>query len=215
MQPVGTTYDDEVARHERLIASLARRPPPWKLQRALQDVVELWQPPDHMHYCLGGRVHWRVRPSAHAVAVVAVFHARERAEVRRLVLGAIRYGGPHGLEARDAVAAGLVDAEVLVRIAAARAAADLRLGPVLIEVLLRRLDDAVWTVRWNAALALGRTVLRPKAADVLLASQPAPAREHAFYEWVGCIQPFADLDAARERLASLGDPHKFQLAREA
>jgi hypothetical protein len=214
MPRLRTTYDEEFARHERLIAALARRPAPRKLQRALEDVVDLWRPPDHWHSCMGGWVHWRVRPSAHGVAVVAAYHASERADVRRLVLGALRYARPYTPETAAAVAAGLVDEQVLVRIQAARAAADLKLGGTFLGILAGRLNDAVWTVRWNAALALGRTAMRTTALDALLASQPPPAK-HGFHEWVGCALAFADLPAVRDRLASLGNPEALVAAREA
>lgn len=202
MRPDGTTYEGEIARHDRLIAALARRPPPRKLQRALEEIGDLWQPPDHLRSCMGGRVHWRVSPSDSAVSVVSAYHTSDRPDVRRLVLGALRHAEPHGSAAVNAVAAGLDDAHALVRIQAARAAANLQLGELLVDPLTRRLDDVVWTVRWNAARALGRTARRATALAALLASQPAPAR-HAFHEWVECVEGFADLPAARERLASL------------
>jgi hypothetical protein len=125
MRPAGTTQDAEIQRHDRLIAALARRPPLRRLQRALEDVGALWAPPEHFMTCLGGRVHWRVPPSAEAVAVVAAHHTSDLIRVRRAVLVALRHAGPHGQLAAGAVAAGLADPDSLVRLHAARTAAAL------------------------------------------------------------------------------------------
>jgi hypothetical protein len=205
MRPAGTTRDAEVERHARLIALLARRPPIWKLQRGLDAVGDLWRPPDHHMFCLGGWVHWRVQPSADAVAVVAAHHASDRPDVRRAVLVALQHAAPHAREAANAVAAGLADGDALVRIHASRAAETLRLEEALREALTARLEDPVWAVRWHAARAIGRTAQRPHALAALLASQPKPAHRH-FQAWVDCVETFADLTAARERLATLFSP---------
>jgi HEAT repeat protein len=199
----GTTREQEVDRHDRLIAALARRPAIAKLQRSLDAVADLWSPPDHLHSCMGGRVHWRVQPPHEAVTIVAAHFDDPRADVRRAVLVALRYASPHGEQARAAIDAGLADPHACSRIAAARAAASLELGRALTEPLSRRLDDPTWTVRWYAAAALATTDLRPAAIDALLKSEPrASAHELLVDDWIACARPFEDSPAVAERIAA-------------
>lgn len=156
MRPYETTHADEIARHDRLIALLERRPSIRKLQRALDSIGELWAPPDYLHSCFVG-VHWRVQPSRQAVTVVAAHHDHHKLGVRRATFVALRHAIPHGPECAAAIGVGLRDPDVIIRILSARAAAALGLGDALRVELERSLADPVWTVRWNAALALSQT----------------------------------------------------------
>lgn len=203
VRPAGTTYDDEHRRHDRLIASLQRRPPIGRLQRAIDAVAELWRPPDHRHSCLGGSVHWRVKPTVEAARIVAAHHGDRRVHVRSAVLTALRHAVPHGHAVAGAIAAGMADPDGLIRIHAARSLADLDLGHVLLAVAAGHLDDPIWLVRWHAARALAVTDLRDRAVGALLASQPRTGCVQ-LQAWTTALEAFSDRHEVRQRLASLG-----------
>ena len=194
------THADEVARHDRLIELVARRPATRKLQRAIDAIGEIWRSPDHLQTGLGGYVHWRVEPSLEAIQIVAAHHRDSRAHVRRAVFVALSHGAPHGRAVTAVISAGLADEDGLVRVHAARAAAALDIGEEVTDELSERLTDPVWTVRWNAALALSRTARRADAAATLLASEPLPAQAG---EWATCARAFQDVAAIDQRLRLL------------
>jgi hypothetical protein len=202
MRPYETTHADEIARHDRLIERMARRPSIRKLQHALDSVCELWAPPDYLRTCLGGYIHWRVQPSKQAVTTVAAYHAHSELGVRRATYVALRYAAPHRQESAAAIGVGLRDPDVIIRIQAARGAAALSLGDLLRVELERSLADSVWTVRWNAALALGRTDARTNVAAVLLNSQPAVSHR-SFHKWSEHAKTFEDVPEVRHTLEML------------
>lgn len=193
MRPQGTTRDDETRRHDQLIRLLARRPPIRRVQRALDALVDLWRAPDHLYFCLGGAVHWRIRPAAQDVAIVAAHFLDARPDVRRAVLVALRHVDAHADEARPAVRGGLGDADPVLRIHAARAARPVDDADALTEALVRCLDDEVWTVRWYAARALSRGRHRARAHAALLASRPV-GDEVVVSPWVECLRAFEGTD---------------------
>jgi HEAT repeat protein len=202
MRPCDTTHADEISRHEHLIELLARRPAIRKLQRALESVGELWASPDYLRSCLGGYVHWRVQPSKQAVTTVAAYHNYKEIGVRRAAYAALRHAAPHKQESVRAIVAGLRDLDVIIRIQAARAAVALGLENSHRVEIERSLADPVWTVRWNAALALSRTDARASVASVLLNSQPAQSHP-SFHEWVKHAKTFVDVPEVRHRLQML------------
>lgn len=201
MRPWQTTYEDEVARHGRLIALVDRRPPIRKLQRAVDSIAELWSPPDHRFHSLGGRVHWRVRPTRDAVAVVARHCDDPRVGLRHAVIAALVHASPHGDVGSAAIARGLAEDDIRLRILAARAAASLALGDALAHLLAPRLVDPIWTVRWHAAAALARTAHRDAAIAALLRSEPR-VQEFGGDHWTDCARAFADEPAVMQRVAA-------------
>lgn len=70
---------------------------------------------------------------------------------------------------------GLVDPEVVVRIAAARAAWMIGAGAQIEAELVGLLDSPTWTLRWYGAAALAGTAQRERATAVLVASFPERA----------------------------------------
>jgi hypothetical protein len=209
MRPHHVTREDEAARLSHLIQLLLRRPPIRKLQSTLEAVGAIWSPPDHLGSMKG--VKWQVRPTADQVAAVAAHHASELVEVRRRVLVALQHATPHADQAARAARAGLMERDALLRISAARAAANLGLGHALFEPLVACLADPVWTVRWNAARALAPTDARPAAIDALLRSRlPRPETDHERWlflvdgEWVRCALEFCSDAAVRAELLELG-----------
>lgn len=193
---------DAEVRVARLLERLARPVPPRKLQHIVEQLAAFWRGPAHLHFCVGGRSYWQVLPTAHAVFGVAA-HARARCvEVRRAVACALAAAASYSEIPAAGLLALLADEHALVRLPAAQAASTYPPCEALRIILLDRLADPVWTVRWYAAAAVGRLGELDRAAATLLASEPPPGRHHA--AWVTAAQSVQPAPAVlRERLAAL------------
>jgi hypothetical protein len=141
--------DERIARYlGRLAAGTAGR----KAQFFLESIASAWAP--ELQSCLG-RSKWHVAASADDVATVAAEAGPDRATPLRVAaLAAIAQAGEHARVGADAVRVGLGDGERRVRLAAARAAAEAKLGDVVGRELRNVLADDVWAVRWHAARGL-------------------------------------------------------------
>jgi HEAT repeat protein len=167
----GTTRDEVSARLAEALARIAR-PRPRKLQRDLDRIGMIWSPPEHLHTCLGGWVHWQVPARAEQMAAV-VAHCRDpRPDVRRAVMVALAAATPHVPFAAEALVAGLRDPDRTVRINAARALASHPPWGPLRDHVLRALGDPLWTVRWYAAVAIAHYGDVATACVVLCSTVP-------------------------------------------
>ncbi len=147
-----STQQDADARIARYLDRLARGTAGRKAQFFLESVASAWAP--ELKSCLG-RTKWHVSPSARDVATVAAEAACDRSTSRRLAaLAALAHAADHARGGADAVRAGLADGERRVRLAAARAAAEAKLGDIVARELRNVLADDVWAVRWHATRAL-------------------------------------------------------------
>jgi HEAT repeat protein len=145
---------------------------PRKIQYFLDGLAGVWSPPESLHYCLGGSVHWQVPASAEGVEQVARFVADERPGVRHAAVAALRRA--------------LADEDARVRLLAGRAASGLGLGQALRGVLERAGTDPVWTVRWYAARAL-LAIDVDLACKLLVSSAPRPGSA-AVETWLACAR---------------------------
>jgi HEAT repeat protein len=159
---------------------------PRKIQYFLDGLAGVWSPPEFLHYCLGGSVHWQVPASAEGVEQVARFVADERPGVRHAAVAALVNAGVHGQVAAAGLRRALADEDARVRLLAARAAAGLGLGQALRDDLERTGADPVWTVRWHAARAL-LAVDVDMACKLLVSSAPRPGSA-AVETWLACAR---------------------------
>ena len=193
--------DERIARYlGRLAGGTAGR----KAQFFLESIASAWAP--ELKSCLG-RTKWHVAPSADDVATVAAEAARDRPTPRRLAaLAALAQAGEHARAGADAVCAGLADGERRVRLAAARAAAEAKLGDVVGRELRNVLADDVWAVRWHAARGLVARAYDAELgalARMLVTTTPRGGMSlTAWAQAVGALRPrcriagqSADLDA--------------------
>lgn len=129
----------------------------------LETVAWAWGP--ERRSCFDGVKH-RVVPTRDDVALVASYGGASRpAAVRIAVLAALAQAGPLAEAGLDAIREGLAASDRRVRLTAARAAAEAKLGDALGRELRGLLGDEVWAVRWYAARALA-----PRAYDGELGS---------------------------------------------
>jgi hypothetical protein len=141
--------DERIARYmARIEGGTAGR----KKQFFLDSIASAWGP--ELKSCLGRtKFHVAVRPDE--VVMVAAEAAPVRpVGVRISALCAIAQSGEHAHLAVLAVREGLADGERRIRLAAARAAAEAKLGDRVGRELRNVLSDDVWAVRWHAARAL-------------------------------------------------------------
>jgi hypothetical protein len=187
--PAGTTRDQVAARLGRALARIAR-PSPGKLQRDLDLIGMIWSPPEHLHTCLGGWVHWRI-PAEPDPMLVVTTHCRDpRPDVRRAVVVALGAATPHVPFAAEALTAGLRDPAFAVRINAARALAAHPPWAPLRDHVVRALGDPLWTVRWYAAVASACYGDVATACAVLCATRPD--RETWWHDaWLECAARIA------------------------
>ncbi|MBX3190793.1 MAG: hypothetical protein KF819_27595 [Labilithrix sp.] len=141
--------DVRIARYlGRLAGGTAGR----KVQFFLETIAWAWAPA--RLWCFKG-VKWRVTPSLDAVTTVARYAATDHSVlVRAASLAAVAQAGDAASAASEAVRLALADPSRRVRLAAARAAAEARLGESLGRELRASLADEIWAVRWYAARAL-------------------------------------------------------------
>lgn len=143
--------EERIARYlGRLAGGTAGR----KAQYFVESIASAWAP--ELKSCLG-HTKWHVAPTADDVATVAAEAARDwSTPLRVAALAALAQAGAHahGSASAEAVRAGLADGERRVRLAAARAAAEAKLGDVIGRELRNVLADDVWAVRWHAARGL-------------------------------------------------------------
>jgi hypothetical protein len=141
--------DERIARYlARIEGGTAGR----KKQFFLDAIASAWAP--ELKSCLGHtKFHVAVRPEEVAMVAAEASPARP-APVRISALAAIAQAGEHAHLGTLAVREGLADGERGVRLAAARAAAEARLGDRVGRELRNVLADDVWAVRWHAARAL-------------------------------------------------------------
>jgi hypothetical protein len=149
LAPTQNEADERIAHYlGRLAAGTARR----KTQFFLESVASAWAP--ELRSCLG-RTKWHVAPTREGVMTVVAEACRDRPTcIRVAALAAIAQSGEHAGAAADVVRAGLADCERRVRLAAARAAAEAKLGDEVGRELRDVLADDVWAVRWHAARGL-------------------------------------------------------------
>ena len=197
MRRAGTTLEDEQRRHARLIARLGAARPR-RVQYTIDLLAELWSEPAYLHTCLGGYVHWQVRPSATDLQVVASFAADAAPAIRRATFAALQHAGDTAATLLATFDRGLGDPDAMVRLFAARIVHSLGLGSELLDALAGRLCDPVWSVRWHAAAALAGTPAAGAARDALASSRPE--RGPALEVWEACSR---DLD-----LRSAGRAHQ-------
>jgi hypothetical protein len=191
LRPHGTTLDDEIVRHGRLIALVAQEPPRRRLQHLIDCLAQMWRPPDHQSLCMGGRVHWRVRPAAEDVLKVARHLADPRLPVRRAVLFALVHVEELPPGVAPALQAVLESDDAISRIQAAKAAKGCAV--YLKEPLRAALADPVWMVRWHAATALSGSEWEEHAAQVLASCVPRQVGQDAVITlcWIACARPLA------------------------
>jgi hypothetical protein len=141
--------DERIARHlERLSGGTAGR----KAQFFLDAITSAWSP--ELSSCFG-RTKWHVAVRAEDVVTVAGFAEHSpKPEVRVAALSALAHGGEHAHLGVRAVKQALTDRERQVRLAAARTAAEAKLGDSVGRELRGALGDDVWAVRWHAARGL-------------------------------------------------------------
>jgi hypothetical protein len=147
-----STQLEAEARIARLLRRLADGSAGRKTQFFLDAVASAWAP--ELRSCLGS-VKWHVAPAADGVRTVAEHgSAAWPTGIRISALSAIARAGEHAQLAAGAVKACLGDGERSVRLAAARAAAEGRMGDAVARELRNVLADDVWAVRWHAARGL-------------------------------------------------------------
>jgi hypothetical protein len=141
--------DERIARYlARIEGGTAGR----KKQFFLDAIASAWGP--ELKSCLGStKFHVVARPE-HVVMIAAEASPGRPAAVRVSALAAIAQAGEHAHRGALAVKEGLADGERSVRLAAARAAAEARLGDRVGRELRNVLADDVWAVRWHAARGL-------------------------------------------------------------
>ncbi len=123
-----------------------------KAQFFLDAVASSWAP--ELKSCLGA-TKWHVSTRAEDVAIVAAYgDATWPTGVRIAALSAVARAGEHAQRGAQVVKECLGDGERSVRLAAARAAAEGRLGDEVARELRNVLADDVWAVRWHAARGL-------------------------------------------------------------
>jgi HEAT repeat protein len=173
----GEPTEEERERHAWLMTALLRSDGAVpKLQRRLETLEHLWRPFMSGYTIRMSRVRRRgITPAADEVAGVARFIGHPSREVRRTVLELLRHARGNLDAALPAVCAGLGDPEMMVRIAAVRAAWQLGAGERLEAELTALLESPTWKLRWYAAAALAATPQRERAAEVFAASFPARA----------------------------------------
>lgn len=141
--------DERIARYLRRLAdgSSGR-----KTQFFLDAVASAWSP--ELKSSLGS-TRWHVDVTVDDVATVAAYGAPAWSTgIRISALSAIAHAGAHAVRAAQVVKLCLGDGERSVRLAAARAAAEGRLGDEVARELRNVLADDVWAVRWHAARGL-------------------------------------------------------------
>lgn len=175
-----------------------------KAQFFLESVASAWAPELKSYL---GQTKWHVAPRAEHVATVAAEAARDRPTPRRVAaLCALAQAGDVARGGAEAVRAGLADGERRVRLAAARAAAEAKLGDLVARELRNVLGDDVWAVRWHATRALvARAYDAELGALARLLVTTTPRGGMSLTAWaqaVGALRPrcriagqSADLDA--------------------
>jgi len=147
-----STQHEADERIARFLGRLADGSAGRKTQFFLDAVASAWAP--ELRSCLGS-TKWHVAPRAETVATVACYGAPAWPNgIRISALNAIARAGEHAHLAASAVKVCLGDGERSVRLAAARAAAEGRLGDAVARELRNVLADDVWAVRWHAARGL-------------------------------------------------------------
>jgi hypothetical protein len=147
-----STQHEADERIARFLARLADGSAGRKTQFFLDAVASAWAP--ELRSCLGS-TKWHVAARAEDVRTVALHGgATWPSGIRISALSAIARAGEHAQLAANVVKECLGDGERSVRLAAARAAAEGRLGDDVARELRNVLADDVWAVRWHAARGL-------------------------------------------------------------